>query len=65
MLEMMRITMHSETFIGDDTAFTDALCELKSRVLGVKKLYDPDMYYNEVRPWFRGEDSFNNRYLTA
>ena len=60
-----------ETFIGDATAvrrvteylniFGDALCELKSLLLDVKKLCDPDVYYNEVRPWFRGEDSFDNQ----
>ena len=65
-LEMMRVTM-DETFLGDATAvrritenlntIAGALCELKSLLLDVKKLCDPDIYYNEVRPWFRGEDS--------
>ena len=65
-LEMMRVTM-DETFIGDAiavrriaehlNAISVALCELKSLLLNIKNLCDPDIYYNEVRPWFRGEDS--------
>ena len=67
-LETMRVTM-DETFIGDAIAvrritehlntISAALCELKSLLLSVKKLCDPEIYYNEVRPWFRGEDSFD------
>ena len=67
-LETMRLTM-DETFIGDEIAvqriteylntISVALGELKSLLLGVKNLCDPDIYYNEVRPWFRGEDSFD------
>ena len=69
-LEMMRVTM-DETFIGDAIAvrrITDhlntiagALCELKLLLLGVKNLCDPDIYYNDVRPWFRGEDSVDTK----
>ena len=69
-LGMMRVTM-DEIFLGDATAvrrvtehlnvITVALSELKSLLLGVKKLCDPDIYYNEVRPWFRGEDSSNTK----
>jgi len=69
-LEMMRVTM-DETFIGDATAvrrvtdylntIVDAICELKSLLLGIKSLCDPDIYYNEVRPWYRGEDSSNTQ----
>ena len=69
-LEMMRVTM-DEIFLGDATAvrrvtehlnvITGALSELKLLLLGVKKLCDPDIYYNEVRPWFRGEDSSNTK----
>ena len=67
-LGMMQVTM-DEIFLGDSTAvrrvtehlnvITAALSELKSLFLNVKKLCDPDVYYNEVRPWFRGEDSSN------
>jgi indoleamine 2,3-dioxygenase len=69
-LEMMRVTM-DEIFLGDDTAvrrvtehlnvITNALSELKSLFLNVKKLCDPDVYYNEVRPWYRGEDSSDTK----
>ena len=69
-LEMMRMTMN-ETFIGDDIAvrritehlntIAAALGELKSLLLSVKNLCDPDVYYNEVRPWLRGEDSFKTK----
>jgi indoleamine 2,3-dioxygenase len=69
-LEMMRVTM-DETFIGDAIAvrritdhlntIADALCKLKSLLLSVKNLCDPDVYYNEVRPWFRGEDSLDTQ----
>ncbi|KAF8992282.1 hypothetical protein BDQ17DRAFT_1459564 [Cyathus striatus] len=31
--------------------------ELRVLLLDVKKLCDPNKYYTEVRPWFRGEDS--------
>lgn len=65
-LEMMRVTM-DETFIGDAIAvrritehlntIADGIYELKSLLLSVKNLCNPDIYYNEVRPWFRGEDS--------
>ena len=65
-LEMMQVTMN-ETFLGDATAvrritehlntIAVALGELKSLLLNVKDLCNPDIYYNEIRPWFRGEDS--------
>jgi indoleamine 2,3-dioxygenase len=67
-LETIRVTM-DETFIGDEIAvhriiehlntISVVLSELKSLLLSVKNLCDPDIYYNEVRPWFRGEDSFD------
>ena len=69
-LEMMRVTM-DETFIGDATAvrrvteylntIVDAIFRLKSLLLGLKSICDPDVYYNVVRPWFRGEDSSNTQ----
>ena len=69
-LETMRMTM-DETFIGDEIAvrritehlnnISVVLGELKSLLLSVKNLCDPDIYYNEVRPWFRGEDSFDTQ----
>jgi indoleamine 2,3-dioxygenase len=69
-LELMRATM-DEIFIGDATAvrrITDYLAtmagvinELKVLLQDVRKECDPDIYYNEVRPWFRGEDSDTER----
>ena len=69
-LEMMRMTM-DETFIGDAIAvrrvtehlnvIADEIYTLKSLLLAVQNLCDPDVYYNEARPWFRGQDSFDNQ----
>ncbi|KAG6904800.1 hypothetical protein DXG01_007069 [Tephrocybe rancida] len=69
-LELMRVTM-DEIFIGDQTAvrrITDYLHrmatiinELKTLLMDVRKGCNPETYYNEVRPWFNGEDSDANR----
>lgn len=65
-LELMRMTM-DETFVGDAIAaqritkyltnMASVIDELKVLLLDVKEGCDPDVYYNQVRPWFRGEDS--------
>ncbi|KAF9265338.1 Indoleamine 2,3-dioxygenase [Marasmius fiardii PR-910] len=65
-LEIMRMTM-DEIFVGDHLAVgrvTKALSrlaivirDLRQLLLDVRKGCDPEVYYNEVRPWFRGEDS--------
>lgn len=65
-LELMRSTM-DETFVGDDiavrrlteylTTIAEVIGDLKKLLLDVKQFCDPDVYYNQVRPWFRGEDS--------
>ncbi|KAF9449443.1 Indoleamine 2,3-dioxygenase [Macrolepiota fuliginosa MF-IS2] len=65
-LELMRITM-DEMFVGDSIAIrristylkrmATVIDELRGLLLDVKKLCHPDVYYNDVRPWFRGEDS--------
>ncbi|TFK61105.1 Indoleamine 2,3-dioxygenase [Pluteus cervinus] len=65
-LEIMRLTM-DETFVDDEisvrriTSYLSRLSEvigsLKDLLLDVRKGCDPDVYYNDVRPWFRGEDS--------
>lgn len=65
-LELMRVTM-DETFVGDAIAVSRikeylrtiaaVIGDLKELLLSVKEACDPDTYYNEVRPWFRGEDS--------
>ncbi|TFK36759.1 Indoleamine 2,3-dioxygenase [Crucibulum laeve] len=69
-LELMRVTM-DETFVGDAIAvrrisgylrrMAGVINELKALLLDVQQLCDPDKYYNEVRPWFRGEDSDINK----
>ncbi|KAF5374443.1 hypothetical protein D9615_009100 [Tricholomella constricta] len=65
-LELMRVTM-DEIFIGDQTAvrriskhlqtMATVVQELKVLLMDVRRECRPDPYYNEVRPWFRGEDS--------
>lgn len=65
-LELMRATM-DEIFIGDATAvdrisgylhtMASVVADLKTLLLDVRKGCRPDDYYNDVRPWFRGEDS--------
>lgn len=65
-LELMRMTM-DEMFVGDSiavrriTAYLNRMAsvvdELHALLLDVKKLCRPNVYYNDVRPWFRGEDS--------
>jgi indoleamine 2,3-dioxygenase len=68
-LELMRITM-DEAFVGDDIAarrITTYLRDLAgvirdlARILSsVKGGCDPDVFYRDVRPWFRGEDSISS-----
>jgi indoleamine 2,3-dioxygenase len=65
-LELMRATM-DEVFVGDAiavrriTAYLQAMSriiqELTGLLLGVKEGCDPDVFYRDIRPWFRGEDS--------
>lgn len=65
-LEIMRATM-DEIFVGDTTAvwritmylrtLANVISELKTLMMDVRQLCNPDRYYNLVRPWFRGEDS--------
>ncbi|GLB40733.1 putative indoleamine 2,3-dioxygenase [Lyophyllum shimeji] len=69
-LELMRATM-DEIFIGDQTAvrriaeylrtMATVINELKALLMDVRRACRPDPYYNEVRPWFRGEDSDVNK----
>lgn len=69
-LEHMRMTM-DEIFVGDSIAVkriteylqrvAPLIDELKELLLSVKEHCNPDVYYNEVRPWFRGEDSSDNK----
>ncbi|KAI0090993.1 tryptophan 2,3-dioxygenase [Irpex rosettiformis] len=65
-LSIMRATM-DETFVGDDiairriTAYLHSLSsvigELTKLLLAVREGCDPQVFYNEIRPWFRGADS--------
>nr|BAM73287.1 indoleamine 2,3-dioxyganese b [Coprinopsis cinerea] len=69
-LELMRQTM-DEMFVGDTIAvrrisdylksMANVINELKTLLLDVRKQCDPEIYYNQVRPWFRGEDSDNRK----
>lgn len=69
-LELMRVTM-DETFVGDVIAvrrikdylhtIVGIIADLKDLLLSVKNLCNPDIYYNQVRPWLRGEDSSENK----
>jgi len=54
-------------FVGDEIAvrrvtghlakLAGVIYDLKTLLEDVKKRCDPDLYFNDVRPWFRGEDS--------
>uniref|UniRef100_A0A0W0EUN6 Aminotransferase class I/classII large domain-containing protein n=1 Tax=Moniliophthora roreri TaxID=221103 RepID=A0A0W0EUN6_MONRR len=65
-LELMRATM-DEAFVGDDIAIrritgfllrlAKVVGELKSLLLAVREGCDPEVFYNEIRPWFKGVDS--------
>lgn len=65
-LELMRMVM-DEAFVGDDIAarrITTYLTELAGVIKDLAQILssvkggcDPDVFYRDVRPWFRGEDS--------
>jgi len=65
-LTLMRATM-DETFVGDDIAIrritaylhslSSVISDLTKILLVVKEGCDPLVFYNEIRPWFRGADS--------
>ena len=65
-LDLMR-NMMDEMFVGDDiairriTTYLDELSEvvkeLGAMLLSVKEVCKPQVFYDEIRPWFRGEDS--------
>ncbi|RDB28528.1 Indoleamine 2,3-dioxygenase 1 [Hypsizygus marmoreus] len=69
-LELMRVTM-DEIFTGDQAAIrrisgylhkmASVIDELKVLLLSIRQRCRPDQYYNEVRPWLRGEDSDVNK----
>ncbi|CAA7271431.1 unnamed protein product [Cyclocybe aegerita] len=65
-LELMRSTM-DEMFVGDEIAvrritgylreLADVIQRLRELLLSVREGCDPHRFYNDIRPWFRGEDS--------
>ncbi|KAM6490728.1 Indoleamine 2,3-dioxygenase [Amanita muscaria] len=65
-LKVMRV-IRDEMFVDDIAAvrrvtgylakLANVIDELKGLLEDVKKKCDPDRYYNDVRPWFRGQDS--------
>ena len=65
-LELMRETM-DEVFVGDNTALrriTSYLQKLSVVIKDLAKLLadvrqgcDPEFFYNQIRPWFKGQDS--------
>lgn len=65
-LSIMRAIM-DETFVGDEIAIrritnylhslSSVIGELTKLLLAVREGCDPHVFYNEIRPWFRGADS--------
>src|SRR5260221_7663198 len=69
-LELMRSTM-DEIFVGDGLAIrritsylgqlVDMIHRLCELLLEVKVVFDPQIFYHDLRPWLRGEDSQSGR----
>ena len=65
-LSIMRVIL-DEIFIGDDIAvrritkylstLAQIIDDMKALLEGLKSTCDPDTYYNDVRPWFNGQDA--------
>jgi len=65
-LELMRLSMN-EIFVGDDisigriTRYLQRMAvviqELKNLLMNVRQGVDPQVFYDKIRPWFRGIDS--------
>ncbi|KAH0833375.1 Indoleamine 2,3-dioxygenase [Lanmaoa asiatica] len=65
-LELMRTTM-DEIFVGDEIAvrritgylhkLATVVDELTNILLNIREGCDPEFFYHNIRPWFRGEDS--------
>ena len=65
-LEIMRETM-DEAFVGDNTALrritsylqklTIVIKDLAKLLTDVRQGCDPEFFYNQIRPWLRGQDS--------
>ncbi|EPQ52471.1 Indoleamine 2,3-dioxygenase [Gloeophyllum trabeum ATCC 11539] len=71
-LELMRLTM-DEAFVGDAiafrriTAYLHAMAEvirgMTQQLLRVREGCDPAVFYNEIRPWFKGADSGQKKWI--
>jgi len=71
-LDLMRSTM-DEVFVGDNIALrritgylqelTGIIGRLKEMLLDVRSGCEPAIFYNRVRPWFRGEDSTTGKWI--
>ena len=69
-LDLMRSTM-DELFVGDNIAIrriteylhqlTIVIRHMKLILLDIKKKCRPEVFYHQIRPWLRGEDSQNSR----
>lgn len=69
-LELMQATM-DEVFVGDEIAnrritsylhkMAAVIEELRKILLTVRDGCSPDVFYHEIRPWFRGQDSDRNK----
>lgn len=65
-LELMRETM-DEIFVGDNTAlrriasylqkFSVVIKDLAKLLADVRQGCDPEIFYNQIRPWYKGQDS--------
>ncbi|KAG6811815.1 hypothetical protein H0H92_005674 [Tricholoma furcatifolium] len=65
-LDLMQYIM-DEAFVGDDIAIrritqyllnlADAIRRLRDLLLAVRDGCNPDIFYHQIRPWFRGVDS--------
>ena len=65
-LELMRETM-DEAFVGDNTALrritsylrklSAVIRDLAKLLAGIRQGCDPEFFYNQIRPWFKGQDS--------
>lgn len=65
-LELMRSTM-DEAFVGDNlairriasflTRLAAVIRDMTVLLLAVRDGCDPEVFYNDIRPWFKGEDS--------
>lgn len=69
-LDLMRSTM-DEAFVGDNIAIrriteylhqlTIVIRQMKLILLDIKKKCSPEVFYHQIRPWLRGEDSQSGR----